>query len=138
MPGKIHSHWISYFWYWVWVVETNIFSGKNNLSYQKFSLENSWNALKKIGLLLGVILYWNFNYYITYMIRPNIVQGIQHYPKRELNMFLIVSFLLVCYKKEYGSLFSIVQGYTNFFNLKKYFCFLKSPLLSFFQKCQII
>ena len=60
---------------------------RSEYKYWIYRIFSSLSKPKNIGQF--------FPYYCNFS-RPNIVQGIQHYPKRELNMFLILSFLLVC------------------------------------------
>ena len=65
--------------------------------------------------------------------RPKIVQGIQHYPKRELNLFLIVSFLLVCYKKVCFPSCRVIPTFSMWKNI---FIFKKAHICSFFKKAK--
>ena len=86
-------------------------------------MENE-NSTSKIVAEFVSILDW---------ISSQIVHGERHYPKREPNRFLIVSFLIVCYKNICFPLWRIILIHSSF---NFYFIFKKAHIFSIFKKAK--
>ena len=88
-------------------------------------MENE-NSTSKIVAEFVSILDW---------ISSQIVHGERHYPKSEPNRFLIVSFLIVCYKNicfpSWGIM--LIHSSINF-----YFIFKKAHIFSIFKKAKSV
>ena len=88
-------------------------------------MENE-NSTSKIVAEFVSILDW---------ISSQIVHGERHYPKREPNRFLIVSFLIVCYKNIYFPSWGIMLIHSS---INFYFIFKKAHIFSIFKKAKSV